>query len=106
MAMKVGDYPLMCLFMDGAFTANSGGRAPRKNDIQGTPEEWEKAEHWFSNYWCDRPTMEADVHWMGIQADSGYTMYEQNDAEFDPNIQCECSGSKKALPWVILDRYY
>jgi hypothetical protein len=97
--VNIASYPLMMKFLDGSFQSNSGGHADPEEEINGTEEEWRKADNWFSEYWFG---VEADelmrlVDWMGRQADSGYTMYE-----IDPDTD----QMRPALPWVILDRYY
>lgn len=95
--MKIGQFPLMACFLHGAFQANSGGSVNRDEEINGTPDEWMQAEAWFREYWTLNVDLPRIVNWMGMQADSAYTMYEQ-----DP----ETDEMKPCLPWVILDRYY
>ena len=74
-----------------------GGNAVADTDIIGTVEEWRKAEEWWAEFWCWEETRSETAHRLGMVADDAYTMYYE-----DPDT----GQSVKALPWVLLDRYY
>jgi len=94
---KVHDYPFMTEFLNGAFSANSGGKVRPDDEIVGTPEEWEAAEDW----WADTGLAPV-ARVMGQLADEAFTMHEQSDGGDgrDPDEYF------KSLPWALLDRYY
>lgn len=92
---KVKDYPLMAEFLGGAF---DGGVVSDTLPIHGLEEEWAAAERWWEEFCpCAEPSQLSRIRWLGMKADAGYTIYEQD----------ECGGDEvPALPWRLLDRYY
>lgn len=123
---KIKNYPFMAAFLNGSVMINSGGFVATDDEIIGTSEEWTKAENWLRNTFDENLKI---VYHIGMLADEGLTMVEQNPEYGDPKylatqnygnyqmarlrengtiIPLEETGNEYriALAFEILERFY
>ena len=92
-------YPYIWQFFDGAFSANSGGRAKVEDFDEFTTDQLERAERELSDF-CGK---EVSPSWLGAMADQGYTVSGQTHQELDEGADDE---QHKLLAFELLDTRY
>jgi hypothetical protein len=107
-------YPHLWAFFDGAFSANSGGKAKEEDFDDFTSEQMEQAEKELTGFnkfsRPDFPNSHEAIgfsRWLGMMADSGYNVWGQTYQDLPEGSTLEVDDEQhRLLAFELLDKRY